>query len=131
MSPGVSVYADCVAPVIAAHVTPVASHRRHWYANDVGDPVHVPTEEVSCCPATVLPATLGAVVATGRVIEPLPAEPTATVGADAVAAPPDVLCAVTVTMSACPRSSAAGLYASAVAPAIGVQLAPAASHRCH
>ena len=131
MSPGVSVYVASVAPVIAAHVTPVTSQRRHWYANDVGDPVHVPTEDESCWPAVVVPAMLGAVVATGRVAEPLPDVPTAIVGADAVAAPPDVLCAVTVTISACPVSSVVSLYESFVAPVIGVHPPPAASQRCH
>jgi len=131
MSPGVSVYVDCVAPVIAAQDAPLGSQRRHWYTNAVGDPVHVPTDELSCCPATVVPAMLGSVVATGLVAVPLPLDPTATVGAEAVAAPPEALCAVTVTMSACPVSAVVGLYVSAVAPEIGVQLEPAASHCCH
>src|SRR5205085_1321702 len=58
MSPGVSEYVDWVAPGIAAHDAPLGSQRRHWYTNAVGEPVHVPTDELSCCPATVVPAML-------------------------------------------------------------------------
>jgi hypothetical protein len=47
MSPALRVYVAADAPRTAAHCVPVALQRRHWYANELGAPVHVPTEVVS------------------------------------------------------------------------------------
>ena len=131
MSPGESTYVDETAPAIAPHVAPVGSQRRHWYANDVGEPDHSPTDADSCWPAVMSPETDGGVVATGCVALPVPPEPMATVGGDAADAVPPEPCAVTRRTSACPASPAVGLYVSPVAPAIGTQLPPAASHCSH
>ena len=49
-----------------------------------------------------------------------------------VKASPDALFdALTTATRACPESAAAALYVSPVAPEIGTQLAPAASHCSH
>src|SRR5579864_1102828 len=130
ISPGVSVYVDDIAPTTAVQLAPVASQRRHWYENDVGAPLHVPTELVSVCPACAVPVTVGSVVAAGRVTVPPPAV-TATVAGDAALTMPVSVCAVTSSTSACPTSTVTGTYVSAVAPVIGTQLPPAASQRCH
>ena len=82
MSSGVSVYEDVVAFAIGAHAPPVASQRRHWYANEVGAPVHEPAKVVSVWPACVMPETLGATIADGLLAVPLPAGVTASVAGD-------------------------------------------------
>jgi hypothetical protein len=45
---------------------PSPKQRCHWYANDVGGPVHVPSAAVSVCPACGVPSTLGAPVGYGE-----------------------------------------------------------------
>ena len=67
MSPGESVYVDAVASRMAVHSAPPALQRRHWYANEVGAPVQVPTEVVSVCPACAVPMTVGGRSAARRV----------------------------------------------------------------
>jgi len=52
-------------------------------------------------------------------------------GADEAVALPAMLLAVTVTSTVPPTSSAVSVYDVVVAPAIGLQLAPLESQRCH
>ena len=65
MSSGVSVYEDAVAAAIGTQAAPVASQRRHWYANELGEPVHEPANVVSVWPAWARPDTAGATIAAG------------------------------------------------------------------
>src|SRR5439155_4504195 len=127
MSSGVSVYEDAVALTIATHCV---VQRRHWNVNDVGAPVHARTDDVSVCPTCGVPETVGALVVAGRVVVDPDADTEIVAGEDAAAEPPGAD-AVTATARAWPTSSVTGRYVSAVAPGIGAQPAPAASHRCH
>ena len=48
------------APVMALQLFPVASHRLHWYENEIGVvPLHVPLVAVSVCPTCAVPVTVG------------------------------------------------------------------------
>ena len=82
MSSGVSVYVEIVALARVTHPAPVASQRRHWYANELGAPVHEPANVVSVWPAMATPETDGATIADGLAATELPAGTTAGVGGD-------------------------------------------------
>ena len=131
MSPGVSMYEDAVAPTIAAHAAPAVSQRRHWNANEVGEPLHVPTaagQRLSDLHGAR--DGRGGVSTAGRADGAAirPARRRASAATSAVRVPPADP-AVTVSASAWPTSAAVGVYVSSVAPGIGVQPAPAASQR--
>ena len=65
-SPATGVYCAVVAFVTATQDAPAASHRRHWYANDVGDPDHAPAVAISARPTCAVPSTTGGAVLAGR-----------------------------------------------------------------
>ena len=47
---------------MSTQFAPAASQRRHWRANDVGEPDHVPVSEVSDSPCFGVPVIAGAAV---------------------------------------------------------------------
>ena len=55
---------------------PLVLQRNHWYANDVGELLHVPSLAVSICPTVGVPEIVGGAVFTGAArvaAEPEPA----------------------------------------------------------
>ena len=49
----------------STQLPPTASHRRHWYANEVGVFDHEPVDALSAFVSCAVPVTAGAVVLTG------------------------------------------------------------------
>ena len=99
--------------------------------NEVGAPVHDPTNVVSVCPAWNTPDTDGATIAAGLAAVPLPAGVTASVGGERAPAVPAGVVAATASTSAWPTSAVPGLYVSRVAPGIATQPEPAGLQRSH
>src|SRR5205085_10778987 len=97
---------------------PVGSQRCQRYVYERGDPVHVPVDTLSVCPTCTAPVNAGSAVATGTVV-PFAAA-IGVVGVEGALAEPAFAVAVTVTSSSCPTSDAPGVYASSVAPGIGM-----------
>ena len=64
-SAATAVYVDFVAPVMSPHAVPSVAQRRHWYANVVGFPDHVPFEAVSVLPSLAVPLMVGGFVFDG------------------------------------------------------------------
>ena len=61
-------YVWSVAPAIDVQPVPAESQRLHWYEKSIGVlPLHEPLEEVSVCPARVVPETVGAELFEGGV----------------------------------------------------------------
>jgi len=61
-----TVYVCAVAPLIAAQLFPLSSHRSQRYANDgVVSLDHVPGAAVSVCPTCAVPPIVGAAVFVG------------------------------------------------------------------
>jgi hypothetical protein len=59
-SPDDNRYDDPVAPATSTHAEPDESHRRHWYANEIGvDPDHDPCDADNDDPLTADPDTTG------------------------------------------------------------------------
>jgi hypothetical protein len=126
MSVAVALKLVPVAPAISIQLVPPLSHRRHWYAYEMGAvPVHVPGLAVNVPPSIAEPAIVGAAVLTGG------AAATTAVAADAAVVVPAVFDAVTATTSVLPISAPTAEYVDAVAPGMAVQFAPAASQRRH
>lgn len=50
---------------MSAQKPPDESHRRHWRANELGDPVHAPVVEASVCPCCGVPVITGSDDTTG------------------------------------------------------------------
>jgi hypothetical protein len=116
------VYVDPVAPAIGAQLAPAGSQRLHWYVNVIGVvPAQPPVETASAWPTVACPEIVGAEVEEGATAE------TAAVGALTTEAVPALFDAVTVTRIVLATSLERSWYAEPVAPAIGVQFAPAAS----
>jgi hypothetical protein len=90
----------------------------------VGMPDQRPLEPVSDCPCRTTPEIEGGAMFTGAELT------TADLGEVAVA-DPELLAAVTVTLSVEPASAATAMYVAALAPTIGEQFAPALSQRNH
>src|SRR5215831_2784233 len=97
------------------HEAPVGSQVCHWKPNLRGmPPLKVPGSATSGCPTSALPVTVGFVLNAGGA-----AAETASVGFELTGhVVPPALLAVTSTMSACPTSTCASVYACFVAPAI-------------
>jgi hypothetical protein len=67
-----------VAPATDVQPAPAASQRFHWYEKSIGVlPLHEPLEEVSVCPARVVPETVGAELFEGGVAAARPVAPSA------------------------------------------------------
>ena len=86
---------------------------------------HVPLVALSVVPTTPVPVTAGATEATGATAA------TTAVASDVVEPAPVVLVPVCLTRIVEPSSALTSTYAAAVAPAIGAQLSPLESQRCH
>src|SRR5579862_807656 len=111
---------------MAAQPTVPAAQRRHWKANAVGAPLHVPSRPVSVCPTSGVPSIVGDTVALGAA-----AGATAVPATASVTGEPPAACAVTETESVWPASAAVGLYVSEIAPGIGAQPPAVPPQRCH
>ena len=59
MSSFFSTYVLSVAPPMFEQLPPLASQRRHWYTNEVGEPLHVPLLVVSVLPSWAVPEIVG------------------------------------------------------------------------
>src|SRR5438034_11739165 len=122
-----SVYDWFVPAAMSLHVSPLWSHRRHWYVYEIGcAPDHVPGSAVSVCPSWRVPEMVGAAVLTGA-----SAEVTTAVCAESTLLDPTLCDAVTVTRIVEPRSLTVSVYVWAVAPPIATQDAPVLSQRRH
>ena len=88
---------------------PPVSHRLHWNAKAVGEPVQEPTAAVNVCPTCASPVTCGAVTTAGAVAVPDPAGVTASVGAVDATALPRGATAVTASDRAWPTSEVVGV----------------------
>src|SRR5579864_8028206 len=62
-------YVVPVAPTTSVHTTESMLHRCHWYANDVGLPLHVPGDARSSSPTRAVPAMVGADVFFGAGVD--------------------------------------------------------------
>ena len=125
-SPATKVYVCEVAPPIGTQFAPPASHRCHAYPNDgAGTPTTTPSTPSTPDPqpqTQTPPATP---------YSPAPTDLHNPVCAEVAFADPAVFVAVTTTLIVEPTSPATNEYVCEVAPAIGTQFAPPASHRCH
>src|ERR1700745_284628 len=52
-------YVVPVAPTTSVHTTESMLHRCHWYANDVGLPLHEPGDARSSSPTRAVPGVVG------------------------------------------------------------------------
>ena len=102
------------------------SQRCHWYANDVGVFVHVPSSAVSSWPTSGSPAIVGRAVFRGAALGV-----TTAVGAERAFTAPSALIPVTRTRIVRPESAGVSRYVFWVAPATFAQAAPLALQRCH
>src|SRR5438477_99997 len=75
-----------VAPAMLVQTTASTLQSCHWYANEVGLPLHVPLEAVSVCPTVSVPLIVGGAVLTGAAALATPANTSATTTTIAVAA---------------------------------------------
>src|SRR5262245_40030417 len=64
-SPPTNTYVVPVALAMSAQLAPDGLHRRHWYANPVGEPDQVPGAAVSVAPSRAVPDTVGRLVFVG------------------------------------------------------------------
>jgi hypothetical protein len=102
------------------------SHRCHWYENEVGLPVHVPSFAVSDSPTCGVPEIVGRAVFRGP-----SADVTTAVGSERADAAPSALTAVTRTRIVLPASAAVSRYVLRAARKMLRQSLPLASQRCH
>src|SRR5205807_1850836 len=117
-----------LAPVIALQFVPDALQRFHAYANVFGLFVQPPGLALSVCPSCATPQLAGGVEVTGGVS----AAVTTSLAADVAGAEePTALEAVTATRTVPPTSSSPRLRLAVLAPAIALQLVPAALQRFH
>ena len=93
------------------------------------DPLQVPFDTVSVCPAASVPVICGGAVFAGAVTGAAAA--TLSVHADCAEVDPTAFVAVTVTATWWPLASAVGVYDWAVAPAWATQPYQAVSHTDH
>src|SRR6476659_2960210 len=82
------------------------SHRCHWYENDVGLPLHVPSFPISSSPTRASPVTVGREV----FVRGVAFEGTPSVGSERACTQPSALLAMTRTRIVCPRSTWPSLY---------------------
>jgi hypothetical protein len=121
-----------VAPLTSAHDAPEPSHRRHWYAYEVGDPDQLPADAESDWPALALPLIVGNDAFDGAETTGTEgAAATGAVGSDVAVDDPFLFEPVTTTRSVEPTSAVAGEYVDAVAPARDTQAEPVPSQRDH
>src|SRR5262249_1790651 len=104
------------------------AQRCHWNANDVGAPLHAPTDAESDWPTTAVPVNDGEAVTAGRAAAP-PALVTAVVAGETAEAAPPAAVAVTATVSAWPLSSAAPSCVGGAAPTRGMPPGPTDARR--
>src|SRR5438093_13100937 len=104
---------------MSAHAPPVESQRFHWYAYEVGLPLHEPVELAKTCEICAEPLICGGAALVGTV-----STVTVPVAADVADADPLAFVAVTVRRSVAPPSAETSAYEDAVAPIIEAQLAP-------
>ena len=116
-----------MAPLIAEHDAPLELHRSHWVLYVVS--------AVACqAAATTLTGALcwtPRVLSAGGCVTDGSRPPTTAEGVATAVLAPEVLVAVTATVTRKPSSAAASWYVTWVAPGITVQLAPDALHRSH
>src|SRR4051794_23869194 len=101
---------------MTVQAAPAPVHCSHWYAYDVGLPVHVPGFAVSVSPTTALPVIDGCTVLTGP-----PLAATVDVWFEFAVELPSAFAAVTTARSVRPASALRTTYVFCVAPAMFVQ----------
>ena len=134
-SPETGVYDEPVALLMSVQPAPDEPQSFHWYAYEVGAPVHEPFDAFRAFPTCGVPETDGKVVLPGGVTGggggAAGAETTAVCAEVAVAVVTPLAEPVTAKRRVEPTSPEVSAYVVPVAPDTGAQLEPLELHRDH